>query len=283
MKLRHRWVLAIFLIMLAGLSLHTLTSWRASHVLPPMPGALSSGTMPVNGIEMYYAIYGHGPPILLIHGGLSNANVWQPEIPSLAAHHEVIVADSRGHGRSTWTHEALSYDQMASDYLRLLDDLKCGKVALVGWSDGGIIGLDIAIHHPERLTALFAQAANANPAGLVQHPAHTSVLAAAGHVVRSAYASILATLGRYPDLRSAVTAMWATQPNFSEAQLASIKVRTAIVIGDHDEVIRRDHTEYLAKTIPGAKLIVLPGAGHMAPVEDPSAYVGAVESFVDQQ
>lgn len=248
-----------------------------------MPGALESGTIPVNGIEMYYAIYGHGPPILLIHGGLNNANVWLPEISPLAAHHEVIVADSRGHGRSSWTHEKLSYDQMASDYLGLLDHLKLDKVALVGWSDGGVIGLDIAIHHPERLTALFAQAANASPDGLIQHPGRTSVLAASGRIVRSAYASILAALGRYPDLRGAVTEMWATQPNFSEAQLASIKVRTAIVIGDHDEVIRQDHTEYLAKTIPGAKLIVLPGVGHMAPIEDPSAYVSAVESFVDQR
>ena len=283
MNRRYSLVLVIVLIVLAGLSVTTLKSWQTSPVLPPMPGGLESGTIPVNGIEMYYAIYGHGRPILLIHGGLSNANIWLPEIPPLAADHEVIVADSRGHGRSTWTHEPLSYDQMSSDYLGLLDYLRLDKVALVGWSDGGIIGLDIAIHHPERLTALFAQAANASPEGLVQHPTRTPALAALVRVVRSAYKSLFNTPGRYSDLRDAVTEMWATQPNFSEAQLASIKVMTAIVIGDNDDVVRRDHAEYLAKTIPGAKLIVLPGVGHSAPIEDPSAYVSAVRSFLDQR
>ena len=283
MNPRRSLVLVIVLIMLAGLPVYTLISWRTSPVLPPMPGALESGIISVNGIKMYYAIYGHGAPILLIHGGLNNANVWLPEIPPLAANHEVIVADSRGHGRSTWTHEALSYDQMSSDYLGLLDHLKLDKVALVGWSDGGIIGLDIAIHHPERLTALFAQAANANPDGLLRHPTHNSAIATAGHIVWSAIKSVFTTLGGYRDLRGAVAEMWATQPNFSEAQLASIRVRTAIVIGDHDDVIRRDHTDYLARTIPGAELIILPGVGHMAPIEDPSAYVGAVRSFVDQR
>lgn len=283
MNLRSFSVLVIVVIMVAVVSVRTLRNWQTSPLLKPMPGALESGTIPVNGIEMYYATYGHGAPMLLIHGGLNNANVWLPEIPLLAANHKVIVADSRGHGRSTWTHEALSYHQMSNDYIGLLDYLKLDKVALAGWSDGGVIGLDIAIHHPERLSALFAQAANATPQGLVQHPTHPSALASVVRFVRTAYKSLFATPERYPDLGNAVTEMWATQPDFSTDQLASIKVRTAIVIGDHDEVIRRDHTEYLAKTIPGAKLIVLPGVGHMAPIEEPAAYANAVLSFVDQR
>jgi len=101
------------------------------------------------------------------------------------------------------------------------------------------------------------------------------------HIVSSAYNWIFAVPERYPGFRAAVTEMWATQPNFSEAQLASIKLRTAIVIGDHDEVVPRDITEWLAKTIPGAKLIILPGVGHRALIEDPSGYVSAVQSFVD--
>jgi pimeloyl-ACP methyl ester carboxylesterase len=283
MNLRHGLIVAIVPLLLAGALVHTLNKRRTSWLPPPMPKPLESGSIPVNGIELYYAIYGHGVPVLLIHGGMGDADVWASEITPLAVDHEVIVADSRGHGRSTRTGAPLTYDLMASDYLGLLDYLRLSKVALVGWSDGGIIGLDIAIHHPERLTALFAQAANASPEGLTTHPARTTALAIFGRRLRSVYHRLFSAPEENPDLRKMVTEMWATQPNFTTAQLASIKVRTAIVIGDHDEVVRRDHTEYLARTIPGAKLITLPDVGHMAPLEDPSTYVTAVRDFIDDR
>ena len=133
---------------------------------PPMPTALATGMAPVNGIKMYFATYGAGKPVLLIHGGLGNANIWANQVIDLMKDHLVIVADSRGHGRSTRTAEPLGYDLMSSDYLALLDYLKIDKVDLVGWSDGGIIGLDIAMSHPERLNHLFAQAANITTDGV---------------------------------------------------------------------------------------------------------------------
>src|SRR5262249_38719252 len=114
---------------------------------------------PVNGIKMYYAIYGQGKPILLIHGGLANADYWANQVLALSKSHKVIVADSRGQGRTTRTAEPLSYDLMASDYAALLDYLKIQNTALVGTSDGGIIGIDLAMIHPERVTKLFAHAA----------------------------------------------------------------------------------------------------------------------------
>ena len=134
----------------------------------PLPKADKTGTAPVNGINMYYAVYGSGPPVLLIHGGLGYADVWGAQAADLSRDHTVIVAESRGHGRSTRNAEPYSYDLMSSDYLALLDYLKIDRTAIVGWSDGGIIGLDIAIHHPERLTRLFAQAANSKIDGLIQ-------------------------------------------------------------------------------------------------------------------
>ena len=98
--------------------------------------------------------------MLLIHGGLGSADVWGFQIPALADKHKVIVADSRGHGRSTRSDQPYSYALMADDYVALLDHLEIDKTALVGWSDGAIIGLDIAMRHPERLSRLFAFGAN---------------------------------------------------------------------------------------------------------------------------
>ena len=97
--------------------------------------------------------------MILVHGGLA----WGLQIPALAQHYQVRMLDSRGHGRSTRTAAPIGCDVMASDVLALMDTLHIGKAALVGWRDGAIIGLDIAIHHPERLTRLFAFAANSDP------------------------------------------------------------------------------------------------------------------------
>jgi pimeloyl-ACP methyl ester carboxylesterase len=253
-----------------------------------MPVSNVAGYAPANGIQMYYAVYGAGDPILLIHGGLSDADIWADQVKDLMKDHMVIVADSRGHGRSTRNEQPYSYDLMASDYLALLDYLKVNKVALVGWSDGGIIGLDIAMKHPERLTRLFAHAANVTVDGV--KPDVTE----AGDVMEArAFAPYVEpsgeddkTMSKAPDQYDAfveqISHMWATQPNWSDAELAKITVPTAIVLGDHDEAIKRDHTEHMAQVIPGAQLIILEGAGHSAMLQDPTGYTKAVRDFLSE-
>jgi pimeloyl-ACP methyl ester carboxylesterase len=285
----------------ASLPQDTLPPWKLEPRSPPMPIPKGSGIAPVNGISMYYAIYGHGTPLLLIHGGLSSSDVWAAAISLLAEKHEVIVADSRGQGRSTQTKERLTYSLMANDYLALLDYLRVSRVAVVGWSDGAIIGIDLAIHHPERLTALFAQAANTNPDGLVELPRSDEHVPSLrlysffkelkGHVVsvvENVKTRVSGFLGQPSTTHSSSLALqkeihelWATEPHYSQNQLTSISVRSAIVIGDHDDVIRLDHTKYLARTIPGAQLIILHGVGHAAALQDPAGYAHAVLDFVD--
>ena len=160
--------------------------WQTVPAAPPMPPAVEAGYAPVNGIKMYYAIYGQGDPILLVHGGLANSDYWANQVIALSKDHKVIVADSRGHGRSSRTAEPIGYDLMASDYLALLDFLKIPKTAIVGWSDGGIIGIDIAMHHPERVTKLFAQGANVTTDGVkpdtMQSPAFSGFVAKAARI-----------------------------------------------------------------------------------------------------
>jgi alpha-beta hydrolase superfamily lysophospholipase len=133
----------LLLALAAGLALSTAASsqeiWQTLPQPPAMPTPVESGMAPVNDIQMYYAVYGAGDPVLLIHGGLGHADVWGFQVPALAASHQVIVADSRGHGRSTRSEQPFGYQLMADDYLALLDHLDIDKAALVGWSDGGII------------------------------------------------------------------------------------------------------------------------------------------------
>ncbi|WP_425427590.1 alpha/beta fold hydrolase [Brucella pituitosa] len=222
----------------------------------------------VNGIEMYYRVVGKGPPILLIHGGLSDQHVWDAQLPILARDHTVIVADSRGQGRSTRTTDLLTYELMADDYVALLDYLNIGMVDLVGWSDGGIIGIDIAMRYPERLKSLFAQAANVTPEG------------STGYALARAEGKPLPELRHYESIDKEIHALWANEPNYTAEDLSKITVRTAIVIGDRDTAITREHTEFIADHIPDARLVILPDSGHGVPAENPRLYARAVLKFI---
>ncbi|OLP57214.1 hypothetical protein BJF92_06730 [Rhizobium rhizosphaerae] len=247
--------------------------WRNSMPPPPLPRADESGYAAVNGIHMFYEIFGkgRGDPILLIHGGMGSSDAWGFEVPELAKTHEVIIADSRGHGRSTRLRMTYTYDLMAEDYVALLDRLGIDKVALVGFSDGGIIGLDMAIHHPERLSKLFAQAANASPDGLFEVSSSVN-----GHD----FTRDLDDEDDFRAFRAAIETMWRNEPNFSEDELKSITVPTEIVVGDHDEFIRPEHSRYLAETIPGAKLVILKNVSHLALAQDPAQYLHAIRKFI---
>lgn len=255
--------------------------WAAIPMPPPMPAAVATGTAPVNGIQMYYATYGAGNPVLLIHGGLGNADIWSNQVVDLMKDHLVIVADSRGHGRSTRTAEPFGYDLMSSDYLALLDYLKVDKVDLVGWSDGGIIGLDIAMHHPERLKHLFAQAANITTDGVDPGVMNDKVFGQYIDWMGKEYVKLSPTPDQYDAFVTQISAMWATQPNWTDAEVAAIKVPTVVAAGDHDQAILRAHTEKIASLIPGAKLVILPATSHFAMLQAPKEYTAAVRALID--
>ncbi len=247
----------------------------------PMPAPVSTGMAPVNGIEMYYATYGAGEPVLLIHGGLGNADIWSAQVADLMKDHLVIVADSRGHGRSTRTQEPFGYDLMASDYLALLDYLKIDKVDLVGWSDGGIIGIDIAMSHPERLDHLFAQAANITTDGVDPSVAEDKVFGDYIAWMGEEYGTMSPTPDQFDAFVAQISEMWATQPNWSDEQVARITVPTAVVAGEYDEAILRPHTEHIAAVIPGSTLVILPGVSHFAMLQAPEEYNAAVRALID--
>ena len=255
--------------------------WQSLPPTPALPKPLNSGFAPVNGIRMFYATFGHGRPLLLLHGGLANSNYWGAVIPIFTAHgYEVIVADSRGHGRSTRTPQAYSYDLMADDVIALLDYLKIDRTDLVGWSDGGIIGLDIAMHHPQRLRRLFAYGANSDPTGLTPDIDKSVTFNAFIERGRGEYHALSATPDDYSGFLEQIQAMWAHQPNWTAAQLQHITVRTAIADGAHDEAILRAHTEYLARTIPHAKLVILDDASHFGMLQNPHEFATAVLTFL---
>jgi len=280
-SLRH--VLAVLVLLTSGaLAGEPPAKWQVSPPPPPMPTPDQSGFAAINGIQMFYSVYGkgRGMPILLIHGGLSSSDVWSFEVPEFAQRHEVIVADSRGQGRSTRTDAPLTYHLMAEDYVALLKFLNPGKVTLVGWSDGGIIGLDIAMNHPDVLNRLFAQAPNVTPDGLTTKPVVDPPVIQSTAALPNGAPEPTPAQRQQKARERLLHNLWATEPNYTRDDLARIRVPTEIVIGDHDPVIKPEHIAYIASSIPNARLVVLKDVGHPANAQDPEQYMDAVRDFI---
>jgi pimeloyl-ACP methyl ester carboxylesterase len=276
------WLAAILAVLMVTAA-SAAEPWMTLPPTPSLPKAERSGTAPVNGIRIWYAEFGKGEPVLFVHGGLANSNYWGHQVRALvAAHYRVIVMDSRGHGRSTRNNQPYGYDLMASDVIGLLDYLKIEKVALVGWSDGAIIGLDIAMHHPERLSKLFAFAANIDPSGVTDssnNPVVKKYIARAGRE----YAALSPTPNDYQAFLAQITHMWNSEPHWTKADFAKITVPTWIVDADHDEMLDHDQPRTMADWTPGAALLIEPDASHFAFLQDPEQFNRDVLHFLKKR
>jgi pimeloyl-ACP methyl ester carboxylesterase len=271
--------LAAIVLFVSGAA-HAAPQWLTLPPTPTLPKPTQSGFAPVNGIRIWYAIFGRGEPVVLLHGGLANSSYWGHQVRALQRRHQVIVLDSRGHGRSNRNEQPYGYDLMASDVLALMDHLKLRKAAIVGWSDGAIIGLDIAVNHPERVSKLFAFAANSDPSGvadIAKSDVFNACIARAGEE----YKRLSPTPGEYKSFVEEITRMWETQPKWTDADLAKIKVPTWIVDADHDEAIKRENTEFMAAHIPNAGLLIQPNVSHFSFMQDPEQFTDDVLHFLE--
>jgi pimeloyl-ACP methyl ester carboxylesterase len=251
--------------------------------LPPTPAAIPTsrgGQVKANGISIHYAVYGHGSPVIFLHGGLANTDYWGDQVPAVAAHHTVILMDSRGHGRSTRDARPYGYDLMADDVVALMDVLKIPRADIVGWSDGGIIGIDLAMRHKTRVGRVFAFAANTLTSGVKDGVEKNPTFAAYIERAGREYAARSATPTQYKAFVDQISQMWAEQPNWTEARLQAIDTPILVVDGDHDEAIKREHTEYIAATIPHAGLLILPNVSHFAFLQDPGLFNYAILHFL---
>src|SRR5580698_8737550 len=155
-----RWAL-IAMVMVLGLSgaggAVAEDAWRTLPQPAALPAAVLEGRVAHDGARIWFATYGAGPPVILLHGGDASSDFWGGQVPALlSAGRRVIVIDSRGHGRSTRDGRPLHYELMESDVIAVMDALNIEHADVVGWSDGAIIGLVMAMKHPQRVSRVFA-------------------------------------------------------------------------------------------------------------------------------
>jgi len=253
--------------------------WRN---LPPTPREELPWTSRLaNGVAIAYAELGQGPPLLLLHGGYANGDYWGLQARALSRRHRVIVIDTRGHGRSDADETPFSYDLFASDVLGLVDLLGIRTFSVAGWSDGGIVALCVALREPDRVTCIFALGVNASPAGLIDAGGRSPVFEAYRLRTSEEYAALSVTGIPFEDFRRRMHQLGDGQPDWIPPDLARISARTVVAIGDHDEVIRRQHAGMMARAMPDARLLVLPATSHFALIQAPALVTAAILDLLD--
>jgi pimeloyl-ACP methyl ester carboxylesterase len=256
--------------------------WQTCPLPPPMPEAASHGTVAVDSAEIYYATYGQGAPVILLHGGLGNSDHWSNQVPALAEHFRVIAIDSRGQGRSTRTRAPVSYDAMAHDVIAVMDQLELPRASIVGWSDGGEIALKIAIEHPDRVDHLFVFGTNYDVNGSKPRGSQRSAtFAAYAAKSRADYLKLSkATPRQVDELVDWLLPVWRNPMGFTKDQLRGIQATTMVADGDHDEIIVLAQVEEMAQLIPHAKLAVLKDTSHFALWQDPADFNKVLLDFL---
>jgi pimeloyl-ACP methyl ester carboxylesterase len=246
----------------------------------PLPAANEQGYVQHDGARIWYATFGSGSPVILLHGGLGHSGNWGYQVPALIdSGYRAIVLDSRGHGRSTRDDRPYSYELMASDVIAVMDRLQVEKAALVGWSDGACTALVLASQVPERVAGVFYFACNMDPSGTKEVEFTPALKRCFSRHVKD-YQQLSSTPDQFEQFSEVVGLMQRTQPNYSEEDLAQIRVPVVVVQSEFDEFIKQEHAEYLARTIPRAEFVSLPGVSHFAPLQRPELFNAALLAFL---
>ena len=217
---------------------------------------------PVNDLNMYYELHGDGPPLLLLHGG--SGSIPEKWVPFFTPLFRVMAPEQMGHGRTADVIDRpFHYHDMAEDTLELMRQLGIESTVVVGYSDGGIIGLDMAIHHPERVIKLAVTGANARFEGYTtENQEFARSFDPVSQPVSEKYAELSPDgAEHWPVVLGRLKPMWAAEPSFTNEELQSIGAPTLLVIGDRD-IVTPEHAVEMFRTIPEAQLCVVPNAAH---------------------
>ncbi|GAB3299366.1 alpha/beta fold hydrolase [Hymenobacter humi] len=227
----------------------------------------------VRGVKLYYEVYGKGQPLLLIHGNGGSIEKFKANIPYFAQRYQVIAVDSRAHGKSVDPGDSLSFEMMADDFAGLLTALRLDSVNVLGWSDGGINALALALRHPKKVRRLASTGANLSPDSAALVPA----------VWKQQQVVYQANKGKaFPDPvqrnKWKVFKLDVLQPNIPLATLRQITAPAFIIAGDRD-IITHAHTVAIYRHLRRAWLWIVPNSGHATLREHADEFNQKVDEF----
>jgi pimeloyl-ACP methyl ester carboxylesterase len=224
------------------------------------------------GIKLYFETYGTGEPLLMLHGNGGSISAFSNQIPYFAQKYRVIAVDSRAQGKTIDNRDSLSFEMMADDFNALLDSMHITSCRVLGWSDGGINALIMAIRHPQKVQMLAVTGANLIP--------DSTVLAPHEYQTWMDYYRQLCKEEQTEPVKNKtkLLALDLFQPHITAEQLQTIKCPSLIIGGDHD-LILPSHTLEIANGIPGAFLWIVADSGHATLIQHKKQFNEVVDAF----
>lgn len=223
------------------------------------------------GTRIFWETYGAAgaPPVVALHGAFGSISTMGAQIRALAPTHRVLAIDSRGHNKSTQTADTLTYEMMTDDVVAVMDQVHMERADIVGWSDGGNIAIDLARRYPDRVRKVVAFGAVYNDHGVDDETIasmRTAVPDDAGFAaVRASYARSNPNPDNWPVMFKQVQTLLLNEPRWTLDDLATIRAPVLLVNGEHD-MVRLAHATEMKNAIPGARLEIILGAAHEAPL-----------------
>lgn len=222
-------------------------------------------------IKLSYVEKGQGEPLILLHGNGEDCGYFEHQIEAFSSRYHVYALDTRGHGKTPRGARPFTIRQFAQDLLEFMEEHRIGKAHLLGFSDGGNIAMVFAIRYPERVDKLILNGANLDARGV--RPA-IQVPIEIGYRIARLFAGKSDKAKRNAELLG----LMVNDPNVPVQELSKISVKTLVIAGTRD-MIKEDHTRLIAKSIPGAELVLLPG-DHFIAGKDPEAFNQRVLEFL---
>jgi pimeloyl-ACP methyl ester carboxylesterase len=249
----------------------------------------TDGYVDVNGVHMYYEVYGEGSPLVLLHGGMMTIELdFAALLPALVARHTVIAVELQGHGRTADTGRAITPAALASDVVGLLDHLGIERAHVLGHSLGGAVALELALSHPDRVRSIVPMSISVRPDGTHEEIADPSKHATSTRMptaqdfadMTEAYKRLSPHPEHFDDFLAMLSGVASQLEGWSGEQLAGVAAPTLLMIGDND-FTTVEHGALMLRLIPGAQLAVLPATTHMTITRRADLVVPMLTAFLD--
>lgn len=227
-----------------------------------------------DGSQIYYEKSGTGPPLFLLHGNGGSGSYFKNQVPALSQHFEVYQVDSRGHNHSTNTQKQTNFQLMASDLKTLMDLENIKKADLLGFSDGANLAMVFAHLYPDRVDHLILNAGNTVPKGI-------HLYARIGSYIQYAIVWLCSFFDRGMKNFLPILSLLFRNIGLSTEDLQAIKAPSLVIVGKHD-VVKTSHSMYIAKNIPHANFVIVPGQGHQFARKNPDKFNKEVLNFLKE-
>ncbi|MFX1456087.1 MAG: alpha/beta fold hydrolase [Promethearchaeota archaeon] len=240
----------------------------------------------IGDIKIYYAMFGTGEPVFLLHGGMVDYTCWFFQIKELAKHFRIIAPDTRAHGRTTDSDKPLSYELFASDISQLMEKLDIKKASFIGWSDGGCTCLVLGLKYPKLVNKLALigtpyNISNYYPEIFEQFDkVDPNNLPKGYKFIKKAYEKVASNPDNWPNLLKKGMEMAVREPNFTLEELKNIESPSLIIDGEKEKLYPLKVVQEMANTMPNARFESIPGGTHLALMEKPKLINQLIINFL---